>query len=174
MVTDSALYNGTKDLHHACEQHPVGGAMASGTPPKIWYAAWVMALKQIHNAIDDSLPESVHRVNRLQQDLDELELKLIPNMAAISYVNSLKDEKDLAGACYVLTGAHLMGGEVMRRRLEGFPTNHLLWDDRKEALAVLSELRKREDIVQEARNCFEALLNIMDEIQRVYFIKESE
>jgi hypothetical protein len=78
----------------------------------------------------------------------------------------MDDEKRIAGAAYVLTGAHLMGGEVMRRRLDGYPTSHLEWDDRKAALAVLQDFRKQEDIVQEARDCFAALLAVMDEITR--------
>jgi hypothetical protein len=63
-----------------------------------------------------------------------------------------------------------MGGEIMRRRLEGFPTLHLEWDDRKEAIAVLQTYRTRDDITQEARDCFQALLNVMDEIESLYTI----
>ncbi len=75
-------------------------------------------------------------------------------------------EKDIAGAAYVLTGAHLMGGEIMRRRLVGYPTSHLEWPDRKAAISELMKFREREEIAQEARNCFQALLDIMDEIKR--------
>jgi hypothetical protein len=74
-------------------------------------------------------------------------------------------EKDIAGAAYVLTGAHLMGGEIMRRRLVGYPTTHLEWDDRKAAIVELNKFREREDIVEESRKCFQALLKIMDEIK---------
>lgn len=69
-----------------------------------------------------------------------------------------------AGAGYVLTGAHLMGGEIMRRRLDGFPTKRLEWDDRKAALAVLQSMRGRDDLADAARACFSALLASMDEI----------
>jgi hypothetical protein len=86
--------------------------------------------------------------------------------AANKYTNSLITEKDIAGAAYVLTGAHLMGGEIMRRRLVGYPTTHLEWDDRKAALVELNKFREREDIVEESKNCFHALLKIMDEIKR--------
>ena len=87
---------------------------------------------------------------------------------ATVYPRSLTDEKRIAGAAYVLTGAHLMGGEIMRRRLEGFPTKHLEWDDRKEAIAILQQYRTRDDISEEAKDCFRALLTIMDEIERLY------
>jgi hypothetical protein len=54
----------------------------------------------------------------------------------------------------------------MRRRLENYPTNHLLWDDRKAALVELNKFRERNDIAEEARECFYALLSIMDEIAK--------
>lgn len=166
------LWESTRDLHHACEAHAVGGAMATGNPPRIWYKAWLMALYQIHSAVDPSVPKCIGRTMRIFKDLqgmdNEPEVKLFKSAA--DYVASLDNEKSIAGAAYVLTGAHLMGGEIMRRRLEGFPTLHLEWDDRKEALAVLQTLRTRDDITVEARDCFQALLNVMDEIESLYII----
>lgn len=166
------LWESTRDLHHACEAHAVGGAMSKGNPPRIWYKAWLMALYQIHSAVDPHVPESIERVKRLFKDLQAMdeEAEVKPLIEAAKYANSLKTEKAIAGATYVLTGAHLMGGEIMRRRLEGFPTLHLEWDDRKEALAVLQTFRTRDDITEEARDCFQALLNVMDEIQSLYNI----
>jgi hypothetical protein len=169
-MSTKPLWESTRDLHHACEAHKVGGAMSTGKPPKIWYKAWLMALYQIHSAVDPSMPKCLDRTMRIFKDLqnmeDQPEVKLLKSAAA--YASSLKGEKSIAGAAYVLTGAHLMGGEIMRRRLEGFPTLHLEWDDRKEALAVLQSYRTRDDITQEARDCFQALLNVMDEIESLY------
>jgi len=159
------LWEATRDLHHACEEHPVGAAMASGKPPLEWYAQWVLALLQIHSRLDPHLPETVHRGDRLLADLLSMDVDIDPLESAAAYAATMDDEKRIAGAAYVLTGAHLMGGEVMRRRLDGYPTSHLEWDDRKAALAVLQDFRSREDIVQEARDCFAALLAVMDEIK---------
>jgi len=171
-MTTKPLWESTRDLHHACEAHAVGGAMATGKPHRIWYKAWLMALYQIHSAIDPQMPECISRTHRIFKDLQamdhEPEVKLFK--AAADYVASLRTEKSIAGAAYVLTGAHLMGGEIMRRRLEGFPTLHLEWDDRKESLAVLQTFRTRDDITQEARDCFQALLNVMDEIESLYTV----
>ena len=161
------LWQATRDLHHACEEHAVGAAMASGNPPPLWYAQWLQALHQIHSVLDPYLPTAVHRTQRLEQDLDDLDDDPDALAAADAYAATLTTKPRIAGAAYVLTGAHLMGGEVMRRRLQGFPTRHLEWDDRKAALAVLQILRTREDITQEARDCFAALLAIMDEIGRL-------
>lgn len=160
------LWQATRDLHHACEEHPVGAAMASGTPPHEWYAKWMMALNQIHTYVDGYVPDEVKRAQALQEDLDALDEKVSPLLTAALYTRSLKNNPTrIAGAAYVLTGAHLMGGEVMRRRLDGYPTKHLEWHNRKAALAVLQTYREREDIVEEARDCFAALLAVMDEIE---------
>jgi hypothetical protein len=159
------LWEKTRDLHHACEAHQVGAAMASGTPPIQWYTDWVYSLNIIHDFIDQYMPESTHRTLRLKDDLHLLPTPNYINRAH-EYVESLKnqDESYIKGAAYVLLGAHLMGGEIMRRRLVDYPTNHLTWDDRKEALEVLTQLRNREDAVDGAKSCFQALLSCMDEI----------
>lgn len=160
----SFLWHETRDLHHACEEHAVGSAMASGSPLWQWYSDWLQALLDIHQVIDEySIPE-VKRVEKLKEDLSNAfsprELTVAKN-----YANNLKTEKDIAGATYVLLGAHLMGGAIMRKRLVIYPTKHLEWDDRKAALRELQKIKERTDIVQEARNCFQALLNTMDEIE---------
>ena len=162
------LWEETRELHHACEQHAVGGAMATGKPPHIWYAAWLVALLQIHSIIDEHMPNCLNRTDRLINDINSMQMELPKLEAAIVYTRSLTNEKRIAGAAYVLTGAHLMGGEIMRRRLEGFPTKHLEWDDRKEAIAILQQYRTRDDIGEEAKDCFRALLSVMDEIEDLY------
>lgn len=167
-MSTKPLWEETRDLHHACEQHLIGRAMSLGNPPRAWYAEWLKALHQIHSAIDPHMPQILGRVARLENDIAEMGFETEPLEAADKYVATLTDEKNIAGACYVLTGAHLMGGEIMRRRLVRFPTNHLEWDDRKEALAILQGYRTRDDITQEARDCFQALLEIMDEIKARY------
>jgi hypothetical protein len=164
-ITERPLWIVTKDLHHACEQHQVGSAMASGTPPIDWYAKWLKALWQIHNLIDSHQHPSLGRVERLEDDLKSIGVEVKTLNAAEDYCNEIfMNERRIAGACYVLTGAHLMGGEIMRRRLIGYPTKHLEWEDRKKSLDELSILRQRDDIAQEARNCFLTLLKVMDEI----------
>jgi hypothetical protein len=161
------LWEETRDLHHACEAHPVGAAMSTGKPPMIWYAAWVKALLQIHSHVDPHAPACIHRTDRLIKD-NELLGDVAEIAAANDYIRTLDNANALSGAVYVLTGAHLMGGEIMRRRLEGYPTAHLEWDERKDALAELQILRTRGELGQEARDCFAALLSVMDEIKITY------
>lgn len=163
------LWEETRDLHHACEKHAVGGAMSTGNPPELWYNAWLNALLIVHTFIDPHAPDTLGRASRIQDDIITMGFMgfggFLTIDSAVSYAKTLKSEKDFSGAIYVLTGAHLMGGEIMRRRLETFPTKHLEWDDRKGAIAILQTYRTRSDITEEARACFQALLNIMDEIQ---------
>ena len=161
------LWEATRDLHHACEAHPVGAAMSSGKPPMIWYAAWIKALLQIHSFIDPHAPKSIQRTERLIQDVNSAG-DVAESVAANDYIRTLDNANALSGALYVLTGAHLMGGEIMRRRLVGYPTLHLEWDERKDALAELQILRTRGELGQEARDCFAALISVMDEIQIKY------
>ena len=168
MKNSKPLWEYTRDLHHACEAHKVGGAMATGKPPKIWYYAWARALHQIHYKLDQHCDPLLRRSRECMDDYCAGGFIINPFDSATAYVNQLNDPKMIDGAIYVLTGAHLMGGEIMRRRLEGFPTAHLQWEDRKGALAILTEYRTRDDIGDEARKCFEALLAIMDEIAERY------
>jgi heme oxygenase len=146
--------------------------MSTGKPSSDWYCAWLNALLTIHSKIDPHTPDVLHRVERLKDDIITMCYQGTGFFAyfdkADEYVAQLDSEKKIAGAIYVLTGAHLMGGEIMRRRLEGFPTKHLEWDDRKEAIAILQTYRTRDDIGEEARECFAALLSIMDEIKERY------
>lgn len=169
---DKPLWEYTRDLHHACEAHTVGGAMASGTPPRHWYAAWCVALYQIHSVIDHYCDPMLRRapqaLNDFADSFDNYEPFINWNDAATEYAKQLDTPEKIDGAIYVLTGAHLMGGEIMRRRLIGYPTTHLEWQDRKAAIAILQQYRLRDDIGEEARDCFKALLAIMDEIEQRY------
>jgi hypothetical protein len=158
------LWEATRDLHHACEEHPVGYAMSTGSPPIKWYADWLGALESIHAVIDPDLPSTLWRTDRITADIDTLRVEPLMLGCVKDYVEKLADPLTRAGAAYVLTGAHLMGGEVMRRRLVGYPTKHLEWEDRQAAIGELKKMRDREELTEPARECFQALLNVMDEI----------
>jgi hypothetical protein len=159
------LWEATRDLHHACEEHPVGSAMASGKPPMEWYADWLAALEGIHSIIDPDLPGVLWRSERLTADIINTGAEPLKLDVVKDYAHQLvADPEARAGAAYVLTGAHLMGGEIMRRRLDGYPTSHLEWDDRQAALAELKKMRECGELAEPARACFQALLDIMDEI----------
>ena len=175
-MTLGPLHEATRDLHHACEAHPVGAAMAAGNPPIKWYGAWVNALSAIHEVTDLFVPDYVDRRPGLRADLAALNVdpRSAP-AAADRYANDLLFAplfspmfvpQAIEGALYVLIGAHLFGGEIMRRRLGDLPTQHLLWQDRQAAVAWFKPLREREELVEQARRCFGVLLATMDEIEK--------
>ena len=159
------LWEATRDLHHACEDHDVGAAMSSGQPPMDWYARWLWSLREIHAIIDVYVPHHSRRVLPLTEDILATGINPKMVMAATLYAESLRDDHDIHGAIYVMLGAGLMGGEVMRRRLTGYPVRHLEWQDRPASLALLREYRERPELADSARNCFAALLKTMDEIR---------
>lgn len=159
------LWDNTREWHHKCEGHPVGAAMAAGTPPMEWYASWLQALLVIHSRIDPHMPSSAHRTKLLAVDLKHTGVSCILSPTLINFIASDLSDK-VGGYAYVLTGAHLMGGEIMRRRLAGYPTSHLEWDDRKETLAYLQSLRDQEQYTSGALECFQLLYNCMEDIHK--------
>lgn len=160
------LWQNTRELHQACEDHPVGQLMAAGNPGAEVYSKWLSALYTIHCVIDAHVPECAVRVHALLQDLSSYKHAESVN-AAEQFASSLKTPKDIDGATYVLLGAHLMGGEILKRRLSDYPTAHLEWENRKECLTVLEQYRHREELLPGATRCFQAILDIMDEIHQV-------
>jgi hypothetical protein len=160
------LWESTRDWHHKCEEHPVGAAMASGNPPRAWYASWLGALYFIHYRIDPYMPVEAHRAALVLEDINELKIQPIVPTSVMRFLEADLDEDRINGYCYVLTGAHLMGGEIMRRRLELYPTKHLEWDDRPAALAYLKTLRDREEYTEGALDCFKLLYDCMEKIQK--------
>ena len=87
------LWEETRELHHACERHRVGGAMATGKPPRIWYTAWLVALNQIHSIVDPHMPDVLCRTDRLVEDINNTYIDLPLIEAAKVYILSLTDEK---------------------------------------------------------------------------------
>lgn len=171
------LWESTRKYHHACEEHPVGAAMASGEPPIEWYTSWIATLLILHQVVDHFVPDEAKRSEELSLDLQELAPKevWVPSPAMLfqsHFDQSLLEEEIIEGFAYVLTGAHLMGGEIMRRRLKGYPTYHLQWENRKESIAYLQTLREREELTEGAVACFETLLKCMDQICQKYSISD--
>lgn len=159
------LWEATRDLHHACEKHEFGSQLASGKPPRQRYVDWLGCLLSIHTVLDQHVDKSIQRSEQLIQDISLMGEQPRTNKACEIYCNELAGDDTLTqGAIYVMTGAHLMGGEVMRRRLEGYPVQHLLWDSRAQALDELKKYRNRPELADASRKCFAALLNMMDEM----------
>lgn len=162
------LFSLTRDLHHVCEDHPVGASMSRGDINAQWWADWLAALESTHQEVDADAPEPMRCAAELADDLNALGVAPRPNNATDQLAADLRADPHLrVAAQYVLVGAHLMGGQVMRKRIgDRLPTKHLQLDDRRALLAAWKPLRERVDLAEEARHVFRGLYAIMEGIHR--------
>jgi hypothetical protein len=164
------LYVATRDLHHACEAHPVGQRMSAGTVTAQEWADWLAAFRAIHRVIDPHLPLHLTRVALLDADLTAMQVEHgvvghEPN-AAVRFAHFLTTEDARLGAAYVLHGAHRRGGAVLAKTMASlrFATAHVFYPLPAEAEAFVKQLRDRAELAKAATATFNALLLSMDEI----------
>jgi hypothetical protein len=162
----TSLYEATRDLHHACEAHPVGQRMTTGTVTPQEWADWLAAFRAVHVVIDKDLFAQMGRVDLLDADLSLLPAPR-PGIAAQALADSLTTQSARDAASYVLHGAHRRGGRVLAGTMgkAGLPTTHVIYDLPAEAEAFVKSMRDRTDIAADARKVFEGLLAVMDEIE---------
>lgn len=158
------LYDATKDLHHTCEAHPVGGRMSKGNVSRQEWADWLWAFRCLHSVVDLQLPDHMSRDAVLTCDLSILP-SARPSAAALTFAASLVG-RDVTGAAYVLHGAHRSGGRVMAPILSkrGLPSAHITYRDPEAVQEWVRQARGAADSVDLARATFECLLSVMDEI----------
>jgi hypothetical protein len=163
----TTLYENTKDLHHACEQHVIGQQMVNGAiTPQSW-ADWLWAMRCIHQVVDLALPSHMDRTLAFCADLAVLP-PANPSRAALCYADSLVGRQDMPGAAYVLHGAHCSGGRVLAPRMakRGLPTAHTSYLQPDDVRAWLGSVRTNTLYSAQARAAFHCLLAVMDEIAR--------
>jgi len=164
------LWDATRDLHHACEEHPVGASMSAGTVSEQVWCDWLGALHVVHRTIDPWLPPYVQVSGELTIDLMDL-LPLVPRRteAPYSFAATLTSPERICGAAYVLVGAHRRGGRVIEKRMaeagRSLPSRHVKFFMPDEAEAFVKFLRTKGAIGPAARDTFQCLLDVMDEIQ---------
>lgn len=159
-----SLFEATRHLHHACEQHPTGQRMSNGTCTAQEWADWLWAFRALHLAIDGDLPAHMSRDVLLAADLSVLP-PANPSAAALLFATSLVG-KDTTGAAYVLHGAHRSGGRVMAPKMakRGLPTAHVCYRDPDAVRAWLDSVRSKVSAADQASATFGCLLEVMDEI----------
>jgi hypothetical protein len=159
-----SLYEATKDLHHACEAHPVGGRMSKGNVTTQEWADWLWAFRCLHSVVDAALPAHMARDGLLAADLSVLPTAR-PSKAALLLAASLVG-RDVTGAAYVLHGAHRSGGRVMAPILtkRGLPCAHIAYRDPEATQDWVRRARDAAESIELARATFECLLSVMDEI----------
>lgn len=167
------LHAATLDLHHAVEATAVGAAMAAGRPPRLWYAGWLAMKGALHARLDPALAPASRRAALYAADLAALGIGAKPPAAVaahVAWIDATDDpaerERRVTGAAYVMVGGALMGGEVIRRRLDpALPSESFRSPDRATEMAMLQQYRQRADCVAEARACFQALIDACAEIE---------
>lgn len=164
MKAMGGLWEATRDLHHACEAHPVGQRMSDGTVSPQEWADWLWAFRCLHSVVDQSLPAQMSRDGLLAADLSVLPTAR-PSAAALTFAASLVGS-EVTGVVYVLHGAHRSGGRVMAPKMakRGLPSLHTSYLDAAASKAWIVAARSRLEATQQARATFQCLLEVMDEI----------
>lgn len=159
------LYEATKDMHHACEAHPVGGRMSKGNVTPQEWADWLWAFQCLHIVVDSELPDHMSRDLLLTADLSVLP-PANASPAAFEFANWLLDQ-DITGAAYVLHGAHRSGGRVLAPILvkRGLPCAHISYLEPATVQEWVRKAREASEATEIARMTFDCLLAVMDEIQ---------
>ena len=164
------LWEATRDLHHKAEGHPVAKRMMDGSiSPQEW-ADWLHALWVIHTGLDPHLPLSARRADSFASDLMELLPVLpYPSASAELYSASLTNVVDIFGAAYITVGAHRRGGRVIERAMKqqgiNLPHNHVHFDHPQEVEKLINKWREVPCLERGARRAFEALYDVMEEIE---------
>jgi hypothetical protein len=172
MQREQPLYEATRDLHHACEAHPIGATMSAGTVSEQVWCDWLEALRVIHKAIDEWVPPYVQVAGELTLDLvDMLPLQPRELLAPHVLAATLTTPERACGAAYVLVGAHRRGGQMMERTFakagRTLPNRHVKFQDPAAAEAFVKALRLKGFLTDAARDTFQCLLDTMDEIRRL-------
>jgi hypothetical protein len=165
-----SLYTATRELHHACEAHPVGQRMSAGTITAQEWVNWLAGFRAIHQAIDPHLPLHLARVALLDADMEAMwavhGVDAREPLAAARFARSLDSESARLGAGYVLHGAHRRGGAVLTKTMASlrYATGHVVYPLPAEAEAFVKQLRDRPELATTATETFRVLLACMDEI----------
>ncbi len=164
------LWEATRDLHHACEAHPLGQRMVGATIGAQDWCDWLDALRVLHGAIDPHLPPYAQVAGELTLDLVGM-LPMIPQPvdAAQAFAHRLHTPERIGGAAYVLIGAHRRGGRVTEARFREagrtLPMRHVRFFAPDQAEALVKSLRDMGQLASAARATFQCLLDVMDEIE---------
>ena len=172
MTREQPLWESTRELHHACEQHPIGASMSDGTVSEQVWCDWLGALDTLHSEIDLWVPPYVQVSGQLTLDLlDMLPLKPRYTIAADCFASTLVNVQRVCGAAYVLIGAHRRGGQMMERSFakagRTLPNRHVQFYDPAAAEAFVKHLRLKAVLTETARDTFQCLLDVMNEIQKL-------
>jgi hypothetical protein len=163
------LFDATRHLHHACEEHPLGQAMINATITAQEWCDWLGALRLLHEKIDPHLPPYAQVSGELTLDMIDM-LPMLPRhvAAARTFAETLTTPERIGGAAYVLVGAHRRGGRVTEKKFKeagrNLPMRHVHFFAPAEAEALVKWLRDKDELADAATATFQCLLDVMEEI----------
>ena len=177
---NQTLFKETLQLHHEAEAHSFGAAMSKGELSEQQWADWMGALTQLYVVIDPYLPDALKRTRDLFNDLLALSSKEIyprysyhADDVAGMIADGATNVGYVAGMCYILAGANLRGGQIVRKAVEkrDFPCSHLMFNEedvasKEAAMKWLDNLRASTGtaVIKGAQDAFADMIDIMEEI----------
>lgn len=164
---ETSLRELVQSHHQLAENNELSRKMASGTICPKWWADWVAALLTIHQSFDHCVPAPLTRVHELAWDVCHSELP-IPTLAAAELAQKIQQDPLLQQAAgYVFTGAHLMGGAIIKKNLStDLSSRHLEWEDRATAIELWRPWRTKVELAPQAIYCFEQIALVCEQIQQ--------
>jgi hypothetical protein len=166
----SNLKNSIANIHRDAENHPFGKRMTAGDITLQEWADWIFACMQLQSSADDFLHPALRRTPQMLLDLGAMPtVEPHYSEAASEALTTLPTADLIGGIGYVLSGANVRGGQVIRKQLEPleFPVNHLTLTASEMAAAneALNPLRDAFENSEGAQEAFRIMLRIMDEIE---------
>jgi heme oxygenase len=166
-----SLYDATTDVHHDAQETIFGKKMAEGVLTRQEWGDWLNAMAAIHRELDPFLPAACRRLPELTRDLIELadvQPAQLPATRAVLTPLFTEGPAYIGGLSYVMCGANLRGGAVVRKALAktGLPCHHLYFS-REDAFAAdqwLKRIREYPQLEAASRQAFGNILLIMKEI----------
>lgn len=170
------LYEATLKTHHQAQVHPFGKRMAGGNISQQEWCDWLGAMAQLYQKLDTYLPPFLKRSPDLFLDLAQLlPLQAHRSKAVDDYIQSFSSPDDLkviGGLAYLMTGANLRGGQLIRKKLDpkGYPCNFMNFTtaNQEEAENWLRKMREFSEFGESTNQAFEMLAAVMDEIEARY------
>jgi len=161
-----ALHEGTKHLHHAVEHTTyLGRVMTAHEPNACEYMWWLGMKMPIYSrlGLTNSAPEALSTASKIMDDMIILQRKYsVPihlHQTTRHFAATLNTTEKLLGAAYVTIGGASTGGRIIREKVAHlFPVTNFYFYDENKVTAFVKSLRDRKELVQPARECFQAYL----------------
>lgn len=170
-----AVRNANKDLHDLLENQPFNQRMFRGEQTELERAAYLSVHLDIFTELDKHVPEDLHRVKYIQQDLDALGGYIDVPKSCLDYVGYLDSGSlfpvtfDVSAHIYLNYMGLLFGGQVMKKRYPNSSNIYTFVDVVTSREYIRSNVVKdTAKFIAEVRNGFEWHIDISRELGVLY------